>query len=55
MTRLEFTHTKQHSTNLLAIRRDVDYKAKFISKRIANKQIKMAKEFLDRVEQEMSK
>lgn len=44
---------KSYLLDLLAVRGDADYKAKFISKRIAKLQLRMAKEFLERIEQEI--
>lgn len=48
------SHFKSYLLDLQATRQEADYELKFVSKRAASRQIKKAKEFVERVEQEIS-
>jgi len=47
-------HLKSYLLDLQAVRDDADYKLKLISKKVAWRQVHKAKEFLERVEKEIS-
>jgi uncharacterized protein (UPF0332 family) len=49
------SHLKSYRLDLQAVRNDADYKLTFISKKVASRQIKKAKEFVERIEQESNK
>ena len=46
---------KSYLLDLLSVRIDVDYRLESISKKVASRQINKAKEFIERIEQEMDK
>jgi len=49
------SHLKSYLLDLQAVRDDADYKQKLISKKVALRQIKKAKEFIEHIEREISK
>jgi uncharacterized protein (UPF0332 family) len=52
--KIYLSHLKSYLLDLQAARNDADYKLKFISKKVASRQIKKAKEFVEIVAKEIN-